>query len=79
MWRSTRCRRGALRVQASCRRSALIRAARSGVWTMARLSDWRGATAAISPSAPSGPMVVLSIAAPFSIRVISEMTPSCGK
>jgi hypothetical protein len=43
------------------------------------LSDWRGATAAIRPSAPSGPMVVLSIAAPLSISVISEITPSCGK
>jgi hypothetical protein len=72
-------RRRPLRAQASCSRSALIRAARVGVWTIARLRDCRGATAAISPSAPSGPIVVLSIAAPLSMRVIKEITPSCGK
>ena len=68
-----------LRSQASCSWAALIRAARVGVWTMARDSDWRGATAAIRPNAPSQPMVALSIAAPFSISVMSEITPSCGK
>ena len=65
--------------QASCSCAALIRDARVGVWTMARDSDWRGDTAACRPSAPSEPMVALSMAAPFSISVISEITPSCGK
>jgi hypothetical protein len=58
---------------------ALIREAAPGAWTMARTSDWRGATAAIRPRAPSRPIVADSIAAPFSIKVISEMTQSCGK
>ena len=80
VWRSTRSRMRGLFSQASCSRSALMRAARSGVWTMARDSDCRGATAAIRPSAPFRPDGgAISIAAPLSIRVISEITPSWGK
>jgi hypothetical protein len=56
-----------------------MRRAEPGAWTMARLSDWRGATAAIRPRAPSRPMAADSIAAPLSIKVISEMTQSFGK
>ena len=52
---------------------------RTTVTAVARSSEARGATAAARPSAPSRPMVALSIAAPFSISVISEITPSLGK
>jgi hypothetical protein len=58
---------------------ALMREAKPGAWTMARLNDWRGATTDITPSAPSRPIAADSIAAPFSIKVISEMTQSWGK
>jgi hypothetical protein len=60
-------------------RGADPRGLKPGAWTMARTSDWRGATAAIRPRAPSRPTGADSIAAPFSISVISEMTQSCGK
>ena len=64
---------------ASCSWLAPMREQRQWVCTTARDSDWRGATAAVSPTAPSRPMAALSMAAPFSIKVISEMTPSWGK
>jgi hypothetical protein len=46
---------------------------------MVRDSDCRGAMATPSPSAPSRPIVADSIAAPLSIKVISETTQLFGK
>ena len=59
--------------------SAEMRAPRPATWTIARLSEARGATAAMSPKAPSRPIVVDSIASPLFISVIKEMTQSWGK